>query len=82
MTVLALEDKGKKGGLSTSLHGRSRQINNDELQSDSERRPGMIRMTVEAIFAHIFLNRGSEFVLRMTFLEINNEFIYDLLTEG
>lgn len=39
-------------------------------------------MTVESIFAHIFLNRGSEFVLRMSYVEINNEVMYDLLQDG
>ena len=39
-------------------------------------------MTVESMFAHIFLNRGSEFVLRMSYVEINNEVMYDLLQDG
>ena len=82
LTVLSLEDMGKRNGISAMLNGRSRQLANDEMPAESEKRPGVIRMTVESIFAHIFLNRGSEFVLRMSYVEINNEIMYDLLQDG
>ena len=39
-------------------------------------------MTVESIFAHIFQNKGSEFVMRLSYVEINNETVYDLLKDG
>lgn len=77
-----MEDTGKKNGVSLMLNGRSKQQTNDEMLTESEKRPGVIRMTVESIFAHIFLNRGSEFVLRMSYVEINNEMMYDLLQDG
>lgn len=82
LTFFSVEDTGKKNGLSAMFNGRSKQLAPEELQTESEKRPGTIRMTVEAIFAHIFQNKGSEFVLRLSYLEINNEMVYDLLQDG
>jgi hypothetical protein len=42
----------------------------------------MIRMIIESIFAFIFQSKDNEFVLKLTYLEINDENVYDLLNNG
>lgn len=50
---------------------------------DSSSKPGLIRMTVESIFAHIFAAKANqEFAIKMSFLEINHEQVFDLLNDG
>ena len=39
-------------------------------------------MTLESIFAHIFYNVQNLFTLKLSYIEINNETIYDLLDHG
>jgi len=42
----------------------------------------MIRIVIEAIFAHIFLQKKSEYAIGISYVEINSEQIYDLLNKG
>lgn len=78
LTIFSLEDFGKKDGLSSVFSGNMKQRGEDS----GKKSPSTIRTTVESIFAHIFQNKVSEFVLRMSYLEINEEQVYDLLNEG
>lgn len=39
-------------------------------------------MTIESIFAYIFYNRKDDFVIKLEYMEINNEQVYDLLDNG
>jgi len=39
-------------------------------------------MTLESIFAHIYWNKYSEFLLKLSYIEISEEHIYDLLDDG
>ncbi|OAJ39167.1 hypothetical protein BDEG_23034 [Batrachochytrium dendrobatidis JEL423] len=47
-----------------------------------ESEPGIILLAVENIFRHISKNQDSEFLLRVSYLEIYNEVIRDLLEPG
>jgi hypothetical protein len=42
----------------------------------------MIRLTLEAMFANIYANKNIESIIRMSYVEINNEILYDLVNEG
>jgi len=77
LTFFSIEDQAKKNGLSSLFSGKSA---SDDTNID-EKRPGAIRMAVESVFAHIFQNKGSQFVMRVSYVEINNEMTYDLLDD-
>ena len=51
-------------------------------QHDSQNKPGILRMTLESIFTHIFYNNLCEFTLKLSCIEINDEVIRDLLDGG
>ena len=57
LTMFSLEDRSKKCGLSRLFNGDYKD------GSDSLSKPGLIRMTVESIFALIFSNKTNEFVI-------------------
>ena len=42
----------------------------------------MIRMAIESVFAYIFHDSSSEFVIKVQYLEINNEKTFDLMNKG
>ena len=42
----------------------------------------MIRLTTEAVFAHISTTQNHEFLIKMSYIEINNEVIHDLMDQG
>lgn len=50
-------------------------------EEQSEKRPGIARLTIETIFAHIYQNISSEFSMTISYIEINNEMVYDLLDD-
>ena len=44
--------------------------------------PGMIRLSIEGIFAYIFNKEHTQFVINFQYIEINNEQVFDLLADG
>ena len=87
MTIFSFEDFKSKFGLTKLLNGNIKtktdeDNDNNFHQKDSESNPGMIRMIIESIFAFIFQSNDNEFVLRLSYIEINNENVYDLLNCG
>lgn len=52
------------------------------VQEDSVKLPGMFRLAVESIFAHIFHAPGNEYLVKMRYLELNNETVFDLMQQG
>ena len=39
-------------------------------------------MVIESIFAYIFHSKDYEFILKISYIEINNENVYDLINKG
>ena len=39
-------------------------------------------MIIESIFAYIFYSKHYKYVLKLTYVEINEENVYDLIREG
>ena len=56
LTIFSLEGSGKKNGLSKIFNGNIKVKNGERqvVQQDSISKPGMIRITIESIFSHIF----------------------------
>ena len=75
LTIFSLETGKKYNNLSKILNGNIKVKNNfaETVQQDSISKPGMIRIMIEAIFAHIFLQKKSEFAIGISYIEINNE---------
>ena len=70
ITFFAINDKCNKAKLSQTFN------------KFSDCKPGMIRMAIESVFAFIFHDSSSDFVIKIQYLEINNEKTYDLLNKG
>lgn len=49
---------------------------------NADQKPGIIRLAVESIFAFIFHDSSSEFVIKIQYIEINNQQTFDLLNLG
>jgi centromeric protein E len=45
-----------------------------------DKNPGILPLTVETIFAYIYENLNSEFLIRVSYIEVYNEQINDLLS--
>ena len=51
-------------------------------QADSEKFPGLIRLSVEQVFAYILDDDEKDFLMTISYVEISGERIYDLFDCG
>ena len=51
-------------------------------QADSEKFPGLIRLSVEQLFAYVLDDDEKDFLLTISYVEISGERIYDLFDCG
>ena len=70
ITFFAINDKCNKTKLSQTFN------------KFSDSKPGIIKMAIESVFAYIFHDSSSDFVIKIQYLEINNEKTFDLLNKG